>query len=225
MSLLIAGSTGEVGQRLVRNLLAHNLNTPIYAAVRRKASTQPPSGLIPFVVDFNHLLDSKPELNTPSPTVAICCLGTTIKNAGNLEAFRKVDLDYVVNFAIFAKKLGITQFMVISSIGANSDSSNQYLQTKGEMEDRVSELGFEAITFIEPSLLVGNRKEFRLGEKLGGLASGMLSPLLIGPLRKYRPIPRDTVAKAMAQLSTNMKPGIHKIRYNDLVKLAKAEAN
>jgi len=221
MSLLIAGSTGEVGQRLVHNLLAHNINTPIYAAVRRKTNTQPPSGLIPFEVDFDHLLESKPEFKTPTPSVAICCLGTTIKNAGTLEAFRRVDLDYVVHFAIFAKKLGITKFMVISSIGANSGSSNQYLKTKGEMEDRIAELGFEAICFIEPSLLVGNRGEFRLGEKLGGLAGGVLSPLLIGPLRKYRPISMDIVAKAMAQLSTKMEIGIHKIRYNDLVRLAK----
>jgi uncharacterized protein YbjT (DUF2867 family) len=220
MSILLAGSTGEIGHRLTQNLIVRNQNSPIYALVRRISTKQPSSDFIPIQVDFNELKGTLIDLTDPKDSVAICCLGTTIKNAGTIEAFRKVDLEYVVNFARLAKQLGIEKFMVVSSIGATTNSNNQYIQAKGEMEAQVSELGFQSTYFIQPSLLIGNRKEFRLAEKLGGLLSGLISPLLIGSLRKYRPIQMDTVAKAMASLTTNMKDGIHRVRYDELMRLS-----
>lgn len=220
MSILMAGSTGEIGHRLTQNLIAHKQNTPIYALIRRTSTVQPLKYLIPLQVNFDELKDAVVDLTDPKNSVAICCLGTTIKNAGTIEAFRKVDLEYAVNFARLAKQLGIEKFVVISSIGATANSNNQYIQTKGEMEAQVSELGFQSIYFIQPSLLVGHRKEFRLAEKLGGLMSRLFSPLLIGPLRKYHPIQMDTVAKAMANLTTDMKEGIHRVQYDELMRLA-----
>jgi nucleoside-diphosphate-sugar epimerase len=151
-------------------------------------------------MDFSNLASSTPELSNKHINTAICCLGTTIKTAGSQEAFQTVDLDYVLAFAELAKSIGAKKIIVISSVGANPKSGNFYLQTKGKMETTLSALAFEQTHFIRPGLLMGSRKEFRLGEHMASWLMPALNVFLIGSLSKYRGIQMDLVAKAICYL-------------------------
>ncbi len=130
-----------------------------------------------------------------------CCLGTTIKKAGTKENFRKVDLEWPAIISSIASRNGIPNFLIISSIGADPDSSNFYLRTKGEAEKAVQQYGFKKIVILRPSMLLGKRKEFRLLEETGKVLMNPLKFLFRGKLKKYRPIEAERVAKAMIKFA------------------------
>lgn len=136
----------------------------------------------------------------PDVNYAFCCLGTTMKKAGSKEAFLKVDLDMVLNFAKKAKEAGINRFAIVSSIGANPKSNNFYLRTKGQAEEELKKLGFERLVIVRPSLLLGKRNEKRLGEDIGKLLYKLFKFVFIGSLKKYKGIMDEDVAKAMVAL-------------------------
>jgi uncharacterized protein YbjT (DUF2867 family) len=138
-----------------------------------------------------------------------CCLGTTMKKAGSKEAFFKVDFTYPHQIAQMALKNGAERFLIVSSVGADPKSSNYYLRVKGEIEQAISRLTFTAIHIFRPSLLLGERGEVRLGEKIGMFSSKALSFLFIGQLKKYRPIEARVVAFAMTQVAKKKLEGVH----------------
>ncbi|TVR70960.1 MAG: oxidoreductase [Marinilabiliales bacterium] len=130
-----------------------------------------------------------------------CCLGTTIKKAGTKENFRKVDLEWPALIAKTASKNGIPNFLMISSIGANPESSNFYLRTKGEAENAVRHHKFNKIVILRPSMLLGKRNEFRFFEEMGKLVMAPLKFVFRGKLKKYRPIDAERVARAMVKFA------------------------
>lgn len=138
-----------------------------------------------------------------------CCLGTTIRNAGSRERFRKVDFDYVVAAGSYTKSHGAARFLVVSALGADPRSSVFYNRVKGETEEALKALGLPELHIFRPSLLLGERVEFRLGERLAAVPARAFSPLLLGPLRKYRPIEAEVVARAMLEVATTGRPGTH----------------
>jgi uncharacterized protein YbjT (DUF2867 family) len=123
-----------------------------------------------------------------------------MSKAGSKEAFLKVDLNMVVEFAKKAKEAGINRLAVVSSIGASTDSSNFYLHTKGQTEEELKKIGFERLVIVRPSLLLGKRNEKRIGENIGKALYYIFRFLFIGPLRKYRGIKDEDVARAMIVL-------------------------
>lgn len=133
--------------------------------------------------------------------VLFCCIGTTIKTAGSKDSFKKVDYTYPLDFAKIAKQNGIEKFLLISSIGADKTSSNFYLKVKGEIEEALTKLNFKALIILRPSMLLGDRKEFRFGEAAGKVVMKLFSFAFIGKLKKYKAIEASTVASAMIQLS------------------------
>ena len=135
------------------------------------------------------------------------CLGTTRKDAGSAEAFRAVDFDLAVAFARAAKAGGARRFGLVSSNGANADSSLLYPRVKGEVEKAVTGLGFETVVIARPSLLLGERARPRTGERFGETVLAVLKPMLVGPLRKYRAISGDTVAAALIASVRGKFPG------------------
>ena len=187
---LVAGATGLTGSHLLTQLLADDRYLRVTALVR-KTSPTPNRNVSPLVVDFDKL----PAL--PKADDAYCCLGTTIKKAGSQVAFRKVDFEYVVNFARAARKAGADRFLVVSSIGANARSSIFYSRVKGEMENALREIGFGALHIFQPSLILGERKEHRAAERFGIAAFSVMGMAMWGPMRKYRPINATTIARAM----------------------------
>lgn len=213
-SAWVAGATGLIGSFLVDHLLADDHYRRVEALLRRPLDGR--DGLVQRQVDFGDL--TSVESDAPVDD-AFCCLGTTLKTAGSREAFRRVDLDYVVSFATAAQRLGAHRLMLISSIDASSGSNNLYLRVKGEAEEALAGLGFQALHILRPSLLLGPRRERRPGEKLATLTLPLISPLLLGRLRRYRPIQADTVARAMIGAAQS-KDGHHVHTYDGLVRLA-----
>jgi len=136
------------------------------------------------------------------------CLGTTIKVAGSREEFRRIDLELPAKVAAMARANGVETAIVISSLGANPTSNGFYLRTKGEMEQQIMPLGFEKLAFMHPSLLLGDRAEFRLGEVISKNAFKVLGFMFTGKLRRYRPVQASAVAAAMLQKANEAFTGV-----------------
>lgn len=190
---LIIGSTGLIGSHLLDLLLESQEYEKVITFVKRDSGIQHPK-LKQRIIDFD-----KPD--TYKEFVVgddfFCTIGTTIKKAGSQDAFRKVDFEYPKQFASLAQQNKVKQFLIITSLGADANSSNFYLKTKGEIQDFLKNCAFESISILQPSLLLGNRTEFRLGEKMGVYFMKLFSFLFIGNLKKYKAIQSEAVAKAM----------------------------
>ena len=194
---LIIGASGLVGTELVKQLLADADFDSVKVFVRKKLDVNDPKAE-QVIVDFNDL-KKYPEQITGD--VVFCSMGTTIKTAGSQEAFVKVDYTYVLNFAEIAKKNGIPRFVIVSSLGVKQNASNFYLRVKHDVEEALRRLKFHSLIIVRPSLLLGNRKEFRFGERFAKVVMTGLGFLFIGKLKKYKGIDAATVAKAMIALS------------------------
>lgn len=198
---LIAGATGLTGGHLLSALLEGGQYGKVHALVRKAALAAHPR-LDQLNVDLAHL----PRL--PRVDDAFCCLGTTLRKAGSQAAFRMVDFDYVVNFAQAARAAGARRFLVVSAIGADAKSAVFYSRVKGETEDALRNIGFDALHLFRPSFLVGERQESRAGERLGIAAFSLAAPLMLGALRKYRPVDASVVAAAMLKAAQSNATGV-----------------
>jgi uncharacterized protein YbjT (DUF2867 family) len=141
--------------------------------------------------------------------------------AGSKEAFLKIDYNIPVDVAHIAFKNGVKSCVVVSSLGADAESSNFYLQTKGKMEQAIEKMGFQKTIFMRPSLLFGAREEFRFGELIGKFFMKLMGPLFIGPIKKYRGIEGKTVAQAMLKVSLQESKGTKKYESNEIGALKK----
>ncbi len=144
-------------------------------------------------------------------------MGTTIKKAGSQEAFKQVDYTLVVTVAEIMKQQGAEQFIVISSMGADKNSKVFYSRVKGEMEQALKEINYPCLRIIRPSLLLGSREEFRLGEKIGVILAPVLQPLMLGSLKKYRPVQAESVAEFMVNVAREEPiSGVHVYESNTI---------
>ncbi|EAT13442.1 NAD(P)H-binding protein [Bermanella marisrubri] len=198
MHILMAGGSGATGQAALNSLFK---DTPcdITLINRHHQPIDAPEGF--HICQSSRGFSNLDDLEVNEIDVAICCLGTTIKQAGSQDAFKAVDLDGVLAFANLAKHRGCKRFIVISSVGANAQSKNFYLRTKGEMELGLERLGFEQLVILRPSLLLGQRHEFRLAESLASWLAPLLSPFLLGSLKQYRPTKIQHVGQCIAHLA------------------------
>lgn len=204
---LILGATGLVGNELLKLLLQDERYSQVTCLVRKSLPASLTSGfehkLQPVVIDFEFLQDYAGYFNVDHVYV---CLGTTIKKAGSKAAFKKIDFEFVyaaaqISASQFATRKNTGSFVWISSVGASDKSSNFYLRVKGELENAIFNLSaLEKAATVRPSLLLGLRQESRPAEKLGTMLAPFYSPLLCGPLKKYRPVEALTVAKQMINL-------------------------
>ena len=213
---LIIGSTGLIGSQLLKILLESAEYEKVITFVKRDSGIQHPK-LEQHIIDFD-----KPE-NYQNLVVGddfFCTIGTTIKNAGSQEAFRKVDFEYPKKFATIALQNNVKEFLLISSLDALSTSSNFYLKTKGEIEDFLKKCSFESTIILRPSLLLGNRTEFRLGEKIGAFFMQLFSFIFVGNIKKYKPIQSEDVAKAMFSIAQKNYEGFHIIESDTLQEIA-----
>lgn len=204
-SVLLLGATGLIGNHCLHLLLQDESYEKVIAFVRSPMTLSHPK-LEQCQVDYEQM-----ERHTAPARVhdVFCCLGTTIKKAGSQAAFRRVDFEYPLQIAQLALREGAQQFLLVSSLGAHPASPVFYSRVKGEVEAALTKLPFRALHIFRPSLLLGERPEFRLGEKIGEYAYKATSFLWQGPLRKYRPITAQTVAAAMVHLAKQDQSGIH----------------
>jgi uncharacterized protein YbjT (DUF2867 family) len=149
-------------------------------------------------------------------------LGTTIKNAGTQDAFRKVDFDYPIKIAALTQHCGAAQFLLVSSLGADPHSRVFYNRVKGEVEESVQKISFVTINIFRPSLLLGKRTEYRTGEKAGAFIMSGLKFALAGPLKKYRAIQARDVAKAMVRTAQMNLRGVNVFESQRIQEIARA---
>lgn len=212
---LLVGASGLVGMRLLNRLIAHPKYEHVTAWVRTPMSLQIHK-FSQVVLDFEDLDDHLDQIDADDVYVA---LGTTIKKAVSQEAFRRVDHDYPVRIARMAVRRGVPRFLIVSALGADARSRVFYSRVKGETETDIRAIGLPKVWFFRPSLLTGNRTEERPGERLAITVGSMLAPLMVGGLRRYRPISADAVAAAMVYAALNdVPPGV--VESEEIVRLA-----
>jgi uncharacterized protein YbjT (DUF2867 family) len=216
-TVLVAGGTGLVGGHLVRELVADDRVGRVVTPVRRATSNPAGTSRVEApVVDFDALHESAELFEAAQ---AFICLGTTIKQAGSREAFRRVDFDYALHTARLAVDGGAREAFLVSSVGADAASRVFYSRVKGEIEAAVSALPFASVYIFRPSLLVGARVESRPGERVGAAFGRLVAPLMVGPARRYRPIEALTVARAMASVARKPLPGVHIVESEDIARI------
>lgn len=208
-SALVLGATGLVGGELLRLLLADLSYGRVVALVRR------PLGLVHArlterVVDFEQLAHARDLFGVDD---LFCCLGTTIKKAGSQAAFRRVDHDYPLEAARLAAATGVQRYLLVSSAGADPHARIFYSRVKGEAEKAVAGAGIPSVALIRPSLLLGQRQEFRFGEAVAAAISRVVGPLMPATIR---PIRGETVAKAMIRIARESPRGVNRYENDQL---------
>ena len=202
----IFGATGLVGRACLDLMLADER----YRRVISIGRSAPRSADAKLVVHRAALdaVEALDDATLGSVDVVFCCLGTTIAKAGSQDAFRRVDLDYVVNAATFAKRRGARHFLMVTAVGAAAGSRVFYSRVKGEAEEAVAKLGIESVSIFRPSLILGQRDESRLKERMAKSFAVALSFAMVGSLSKYRPIEAPTVARAMLAVAAAPIAGV-----------------
>ncbi|WP_286197926.1 NAD(P)H-binding protein [Bacillus sp. ISL-34] len=215
---LILGATGVVGTQLVKEISNSNIYSEIHFLTRREVKFTDPK-CIGQVVDFDNLSQYADLFKV---TDVFICLGTTIKKAKSKEAFRKVDYDYVIQAAKMAKTSNVEKLLVITAMGANSKSKFFYSRVKGDVEGTLQHLELNTVHIFRPSLLLGEREEFRAGEKISGLLSTFAKFVFVGPLRPYHAIEANKVAAAMYAAAQTKAQGYHFYNSDEIEKLAQS---
>ncbi len=185
---LLLGATGLVGGHLLQQLLESPHYDRVVALTRRPMEVQHPK-LVQEIIDFD-----QPDPSKIKGDDLFCALGTTLAKAGSKEAQYKIDCLYPFEIGQIARQNGVRQYLLVSSVGANANASGFYLKTKGELEEKIRALNFEHFVSARPSFLLGERKEFRLGEKIGIVLAKILAPLIP---HRYRGIESEKVARAL----------------------------
>ncbi|MBF7075009.1 NAD(P)H-binding protein [Glaciecola sp. MH2013] len=199
---LVLGASGLVGKALVNQLCRDDRYAQVTCLVRtplQQRDYYDPEGKIQaIVIDFDYLQDFQGYFSVDH---VYCCLGTTIKQAGSQSAFRRVDFQFVHVAAQLTRGQRAKSFVWISSVGANAKSKNFYLRVKGELENAILSMPqLDNAAAVRPSLLIGERAETRFAENMGISFAKFLSPIMRGPLAKYRPVSAAQVARQMIEL-------------------------
>ncbi len=194
---LIAGATGLIGNELLQLLIRGRHYQKISVLSRREIETSS-KRVATVITDYSRLSDKDVSNDV---TDVFCCLGTTMKKAGSKETFREVDYDYPLKIARIARQRGAQKYLLVSAMGASAKSPIFYNQVKGEIEQAIIELEYPTFHIFRPSLLMGNRSEQRTGEKIAQIVMGGIAPVMVGSLRKYRPIEGKDVAAAMYRMA------------------------
>lgn len=212
----IIGATGLIGSNLLEILLDDDKYASIRLLVRRPVFSDNPKVIV-NVIDFTDPISFKAGIE--GSDAVFCAIGTTQKKVkGDKVAYRKVDYYIPVHAARLCEKTGCPHFLLVSSVGADSRSSNFYLKLKGEVEDDVKKLKIRAVSIFRPSILLGKRKEFRFGEIVSQSLASVFH-FLLPP--KYKPVPAFNVARAMVNAAAQDLPGVHVYQYEDIMKLCK----
>ncbi len=215
--VLLAGASGFVGRFALDFLLDAPDVARVFAVSRRALGFEHPR-LANRIVQFDRL---ESQLQGLTCDAALCCLGTTRRQAGSEEEFRRVDVEAVLAFARAARAARAQRFVVVSSVGADPASRNFYLRTKGEVEQALSGLGFPCLDILQPSVLLGWRREMRPLELLARLAIPVVNPFLTGPREAYRGIAARTVALAMVGALRSVRRGTQRYTFAAIQGLAR----
>lgn len=213
---IVFGATGLVGKALVGELCNSDRYFMIKVFSRHNTGFAGVEKIREFVIDFNRLNDYSDIISGDDLFI---CLGTTIKKAGSVSRMEEIDRDLPVKIATIASENSVEKLAVISSLGANSNSSNYYLRIKGEMEKGLMELKFRTLIILRPSMLLGERNERRTGEEIGKIVMRLSAVFLVGRLSKYKAIEAKKVAIAMVK-AINDRTGTEILESDAIQKIA-----
>lgn len=215
---LIAGATGLVGTELLR-LLVEGAEYERVIAITRRPLAARHDKLIERTVDFDQLKQYQDAFAVDD---VYCCLGTTIKKAKSKSAMYKIDVEYPLEIARLSSEQGAKQFVLVSSLGADPNAFAWYSRMKGELERKVCEIPFRTHAIVRPSLLLGDRTEYRAGERAAAWIARNAPFLFFGPLQAYRAIEAQDVALAMYRIARSERPGVGIYPSQELASIAQA---
>jgi uncharacterized protein YbjT (DUF2867 family) len=207
---IVLGSTGLIGSELVQRLQA----SPAYSAI--VLLNRRPSGIVHPKVTERIIDFDAPDLSGLSGDDLYCALGTTSRKAGSREAQHKIDCEYPTTIATRLRDQGVKRMLLVSSVGADRQAAGFYLRTKGLLEQNLIKLQFEQLVIARPSFLLGRKGEFRLGEEAAMLLMRALSPIMLGPLAKYRAIEASKVASGLMRAADTQASGTRYIDYTQM---------
>jgi uncharacterized protein YbjT (DUF2867 family) len=196
---LLFGASGLVGNHLLNQLISNNNYSKIKLFIRSSIDISDPKIKI-IQTDFNNLENHREDIKGDD---CFFCIGTTKQNSPDKNEYRRVELEVPKQIAQIAKSNLVNSFVFVSSGYADPKSSGDYLKFKGEVEEELKRLNFPKLGIMRPSFLLGDRKEKRIGEKIGIFVFKLLSPIFLGPLKKMKPIHSAIVAKGMIAIIHN----------------------
>ena len=194
---LLFGSSGLIGGHLTKQLIENSSYSKVKLFVRSDPKISDPKIEV-IKTDFNNLQNHKDEITGDD---CFFCIGTTKQNAPDKDEYRRIEYNIPVEIAKIAKSNSIKSFLYVSSGFADPKSSGAYLKNKGDVEEELKSLNFLKLGIMRPSFLIGDRKEKRIGEKIGIFIFKLISPFFLGPLKKMKPINSEKVAKAMIKIA------------------------
>ena len=194
---LLFGSSGLIGGHLTKQLIENSSYSKVKLFVRSDPKINDPKIEV-IKTDFNNLQNHKDEITGDD---CFFCIGTTKQNAPDKDEYRRIEYNIPVEIAKIAKSNSIKSFLYVSSGFADPKSSGAYLKNKGDVEEELKSLNFLTLGIMRPSFLIGDRKEKRIGEKIGIFIFKLISPFFLGPLKKMKPINSEKVAKAMIKIA------------------------
>ena len=202
---LIFGSSGLIGGHLTKQLIENSSYSKVKLFVRTDPKINNPKIQI-IKTDFNNLQNHKDDITGDD---CFFCIGTTKQNAPDKDEYRRIEYNIPIEIAKIAKSNSVKSFLYVSSGFADPKSSGAYLKNKGDVEEELKSLNFLKLGIMRPSFLIGDRKEERIGEKIGIFIFKLISPFFLGPLKKMKPINSEKVAKAMIKIANeNLKKTI-----------------
>jgi uncharacterized protein YbjT (DUF2867 family) len=213
MKAILIGATGLVGNLILNEVLNDDNFSEVTIFVRKSAGIINPK-LKEIVSPMEDIIPLRSEIQGD---VLFNALGTTIKKAGSQKEQQRIDRDLPINFARYASENGVRLMLNVSSVGANMNGGF-YLRTKAEMENGTAQFFPKTVFHFRPGFLIGNRKEFRLVEKIASVVMKIMDPLLVGSSKKYRSMPADKLAKAMVSLSKNPAGKATVLHYPEIMK-------
>ncbi|MEM6322021.1 MAG: oxidoreductase [Bacteroidota bacterium] len=211
---LVFGGSGLVGSYCLKSLLKNDSYTKVLSFGRSLLPVKHEK-LVQYIIDFDEMEADAKKMKGDDVFI---CLGTTRAKAGK-DGFIKVDFDYCFHAAKFAAMNGANQLLLVSSVGADKDSFFLYPKVKGQLEEAVKRLPFWAIHILQPSLLLGNRNEVRIGEQIAAKISTTFSRFTDGLLGIYTPIQAETVGQAMVRLAQTIEGGVHTHTSAELIRM------
>jgi uncharacterized protein YbjT (DUF2867 family) len=215
---VIFGATGLVGRQLVRLMLKDDRYDSVVIVTRSPFEIQDPKLVEVRIKDFDNLQKHSSKMNGHD---FYCSVGTTRQKAGSKEAFLKVDVEYPITLAkIASQQKDFKQFLVVTAVGANSSSPLFYNKAKGQLEDELQKLGLKSLKIFQPSLLLGDRTEFRFMEEVAKVVSGIASFFMIGSKKRVGAIRDVEVAKAMIEVAQKNEEGFRRIKPGKMIDIA-----
>jgi len=205
---MVLGSTGLVGSAVVQQLSADPTCSRIVALTRDSHSIFPFSPKLSIeVVDFDNLAQ---HADLFAVDQIICAMGTTLRKTPSRDVYRRIDYGYPLEAAKQGLEHGATHYLAVTAVSANAESPIFYNRLKGELEDALSLLNYRSLTIARPSVLIGDRADPRLSEKIAWKLS-FITP------RKYKPVRGANVAKALVNAARDDVPGLRIIQNDEMI--------